>query len=203
MITIIDYGMGNIGSIENMIKKVGGESKIISTPDDLLCATKIVLPGVGAFDNGMTKLKEKGFIEILNKRVLEDKIPILGICLAMQLFTKSSEEGKLQGLGWIDAETVKFKLNDKKLKVPHMGWNIVDIKREGKIYKDMYEEAAYYFVHSYYVKCNNIDDILTTTKYGTEFVSSFNHENIYATQFHPEKSHKYGIKLIKNFVELV
>jgi glutamine amidotransferase len=199
--------MGNIGSIANMIKKAGGNSIISSNPKDILAATKLILPGVGSFDNGMKKLRDTGFADVLKEMVLVKKIPILGICLGMQLLTKSSEEGVLPGLGFVDAETVKFKFENiengrDKLKIPHMGWNVVNIKKQNALLKDTDEELAFYFVHSYFVKCSDENDVMTTTNYGIEFVSSFNRENIFATQFHPEKSHKYGLNLMKNFCSL-
>jgi glutamine amidotransferase len=203
MITVIDYGMGNLGSIVNIIRKVGGDAVIASDPDEILLAKKIILPGVGSFDAGMKNLREKNLITPLNKKIMEEKTPLLGICLGMQLITKKSEEGALLGLGWIDAETVKFKFSTNDLKIPHMGWNYLSIKKPSKLFTNMYEEPRFYFVHSYYVACNDKKDILTTTDYGFEFASAIEKENIYATQFHPEKSHKYGIKLIQNFIELV
>lgn len=204
MIVIIDYGMGNIGSIMNMIKKAGGESIVTSDIEIIKTAEKIILPGVGSFDNGMKNLESYGLKEILTTKALIDKVPVLGVCLGMQLLTKKSEEGVLPGLGWIDAETKRFKFsNDNtELRIPHMGWNTININGEGKLFTNMYEDASFYFVHSYHLVCNNASDIVTTTNYGYDFASSIQHENIMATQFHPEKSHKYGLKIIKNFVEL-
>jgi glutamine amidotransferase len=203
MIVIVDHGLGNIGSILNMLEKIGAEAITSSNIQDIKEAKKIILPGVGAFDNAMKNLKNLGIIPILNKKVIEDKIPILGICLGMQLLTKRSEEGSLEGLGWIDAETIRFRfVNNKTLKIPHMGWNTIDIKKECCLFKEMYEEPRFYFVHSYYVKCNNPENIFTTTNYGIEFCSSFKKDNIFGIQFHPEKSHKFGMKLLKNFAGL-
>jgi glutamine amidotransferase len=199
MITIIDYGMGNLGSIANMVKKVGAKSIITSDLDEIQKATKLILPGVGSFDNGMKQLRELGFIDVLNKKILEDKTPIMGICLGMQLMTQSSEEGTLEGLGWIEAKTHKF-VSDS-LKVPHMGWNISMIQKDSSLYTAPKIEKRFYFVHSYYVSCKKQEDILSTTSYGHEFVSSFEKENIIGVQFHPEKSHKFGMALFKNFVE--
>ncbi|MBN2881016.1 imidazole glycerol phosphate synthase subunit HisH [Candidatus Woesearchaeota archaeon] len=203
MITIIDYGMGNLGSIKNMIEKLGGEAEITSDVEIIKNATKLILPGVGSFDSGMTNLKSLGLIDVLNKKVLVEKTPILGICLGMQLISKSSEEGILPGLCWIDAQTIKFKLDDKSLKIPHMGWNYIKIEKDTKLFSDALENSRFYFVHSYHVVCNDKNDILTTTEYGINFVSAVNRENIYATQFHPEKSHKFGMKIMKNFIELI
>ncbi|MFN4219609.1 MAG: imidazole glycerol phosphate synthase subunit HisH [bacterium] len=203
MITIIDYKMGNIGSIANMIKKVGGIFVIASKPEELAKASKIILPGVGSFDYGITNLEKLGLIDILNERVLVKKVPILGICLGMQIMTKSSEEGQKKGLGWINAETVKFNFGNNSIKMPHMGWNTINITKNSKLLKDMENrENRFYFVHSYYVKCFNESDILATTNYGgINFVSIFGHENILGVQFHPEKSHKFGMQLLKNFLE--
>ncbi|HOV11710.1 MAG TPA: imidazole glycerol phosphate synthase subunit HisH [Bacteroidales bacterium] len=203
MIVIVDYGMGNIGSIVNMIKKAGGESMVTSDPQLIGSAGKIIIPGVGAFDNGMKNLKEKGLIEVLNKKVLEEHVPVLGICLGMQLMAKSSEEGVLPGLGWIDAVCKKFRFDEKnsKLCIPHMGWNDVIVKNKEGVFRNMYDDASFYFVHSYYVECRHPEDIAATTMYGIEFTSGLQRGNMVATQFHPEKSHKYGLLLMKNFVE--
>jgi len=199
MITIIDYGVGNLGSIENMIKKAGYKSLITSDITEIKKAIKLILPGVGAFNNGIKHLKDSGLIEVLNQKVLVEKTPILGICLGMQLMTKSSEEGTVSGLGWIDAQTKRF-VSDE-LKIPHMGWNIVKHQKISKLFDESYSEKRFYFVHSYYVSCNNKNDILTKTPYGHDFISSFEKDNIIGAQFHPEKSHKFGINLIRNFVK--
>lgn len=203
-ITIIDYGMGNLRSVQKKFLKVGAEVDITSDLDQILKAEKLILPGVGHFANGVKKLKESGIWELLNKKVLEEKTPILGICLGMQLMAKHSEEADAEGLGWFDAEVVKFTIRDKlKYKVPHMGWNNTIIVKDNSLMKDLDNESMYYFVHSYYMKCNNKKDILTTTGYEDKFVSAIQKDNIFGTQFHPEKSHDTGEKLIKNFVELI
>jgi glutamine amidotransferase len=204
MITIIDYGAGNLGSIANMLRKLGQKSIITSHPEDIIMAEKLILPGVGNFDYGMSKLQESVLIEILNKKVLEDKIPILGICLGAQLMTKKSEEGNMQGLGWFDAEVKKFSFPKEQtdLRIPHMGWNYVSVKKETPLSKDLPEESKYYFVHSYYLQANKVEDIFMTTNYGNDFVSALNYNNIYALQFHPEKSHKYGLKIFQNFLSI-
>lgn len=199
MIAIIDYGMGNLGSIANMIKKVGYKCIITSDLEEIKTASKLILPGVGSFDNGMKNLADLGMIEVLNQKVLIDKTPILGICLGMQLMTKSSEEGKLSGLGWIDAQTKKF-VSDI-LKIPHMGWNLIKHQKNSHLFDEYTSEKRFYFVHSYCIECFNYEDVLTTTPYTHEFVSSFEKENIIGVQFHPEKSHKFGMSLLKNFVE--
>lgn len=203
MIYIVDYGAGNLGSIANMLRKLGQPAIITSKQEDLKKAEKLILPGVGNFDYGISKLQESGLIEILNKKVLEDKIPILGICLGAQLMTRKSEEGKMPGLGWFDAEVKKFAFPlNSKLRVPHMGWNYVSVKKQIPLILDLPKEPRFYFVHSYYIDSNNEDDIMLTTVYGNEFVSGLNHENISALQFHPEKSHKYGLKIFQNFLSL-
>lgn len=199
MIVVIDYGMGNLGSIANMIKKVGHKCIITSDLEEIKKATKLILPGVGSFDNGMKNLQERGMVEILNQKVLVEKTPILGICLGMQLMTKSSEEGSLSGLRWVDAQTKRF-VSDT-LKIPHMGWNIIKHQKNSQLFDEMEREKRFYFVHSYCVSCNQEADILTNTNYIQDFVSSFEKENIVGVQFHPEKSHKFGMNLIKNFVE--
>ena len=204
MIVIIDYGMGNLGSILNMLKRVGvKDAKVSSDPKEIEQAEKLILPGVGAFDTGMQRLRETGLIGLLNEKVLKAKTPTLGVCLGMQLLTKISEEGELPGLGWLDAETIRFRFDQKKtgLKIPHMGWNTVQIQREGTLFKDMYVEPRFYFVHSFHVVSHNPQDVLATTEYGYDFASVLQQGHIMAAQFHPEKSHKFGMKLYKNFVE--
>jgi glutamine amidotransferase len=204
MIVIIDYGLGNLGSIKNMLKKIGTEALISSNPSDIKRAEKLILPGVGKFDQGIKNLKNLGLIPVLSERVLEEMTPILGICLGMQLFTNRSEEGVSIGLGWIDAETVRFKFENSQsnLKIPHMGWNLIKVCQKNTLLDDMNQESRYYFVHSYHVVCKNENEILSKTCYGYDFVSSIKKGNIYGVQFHPEKSHKCGMKLLNNFVNL-
>ncbi|MBN8696783.1 MAG: imidazole glycerol phosphate synthase subunit HisH [Bacteroidetes bacterium] len=203
MITIIDYGIGNVGSIKNMLKKVGSKSQITSDLNEIKKADKLILPGVGSFDFGMTQLKNSNLISILNQKVLVEKKPILGICLGMQLLTKSSEEGKEAGLGWVDARTLKFKFEDDiNLKVPHMGWNDIQIKKDSKLLRDLPIPSKFYFVHSYYVKCEDVSNTILSSTYGHEFTCGIEKENILGVQFHPEKSHKFGMKILKNFSEL-
>ncbi len=201
MITIVDYGLGNLVSVKNMLKKIGVNSLISDKPTEIDSAEKLILPGVGSFDNGMKLIKEKGLLEILNKKVLADKTPILGICLGMQLLTKSSEEGVEPGLGWIDAQTVKFEFSNNVLKIPHMGWNYIEVKRENPLISKN-EKQRFYFVHSYYVKCNDNTDVIATSNYGLDFTCALNHNNIYGAQFHPEKSLKFGMSVLNNFAKL-
>lgn len=202
MTGIIDYGMGNIGSLVNMVERLGENTLIISDTSGVKNADKLILPGVGSFDNGIKRIKECGLWDLLNRSVLIDKIPILCICLGMQLITKRSDEGNLEGLGWIDAEAIKFTFVDKSVKVPHMGWNQVKFIKDSKLLNGIPGDPRFYFVHSYYVRCNSENDILGITNYHNDFVSVIEKGNIFATQFHPEKSHKYGLGLIKSFIEL-
>jgi glutamine amidotransferase len=203
MIVIIDYGIGNLASVLNMFKKIGvRDVKVSGKPEEIAAATKLLLPGVGAFDAGMNHLEQSGLVPVLNKKVLDEKTPILGICLGMQLLTKRSEEGVKPGLGWIDAETVKFNLDPAlKLKVPHMGWNYINLNRENKLI-DMQSKNRFYFVHSYYVKCFDESQSLATSHFGTDFTCMVNKDNIYGAQFHPEKSLKFGMKVLENFAKL-
>lgn len=201
MITIIDYGLGNLVSVKNMLKKLGVQSLITDKPEEIAVAEKLILPGVGAFDNGMKLIREKGLREVLQKKVIAEKTPILGICLGMQLLTKSSEEGREEGLGWIDAQTVKFSFTDKSLKIPHMGWNYIDVKKQNPLITET-QKQRFYFVHSYYVKCNEPQDVIATSNFGLDFTCVINHGNIYGAQFHPEKSLRFGMHLLQNFANI-
>lgn len=201
-VVIVDFGMGNIRSVIRKINQVGYEGIITDDISKIKTAGKLLLPGVGHFLNGMNKLRERKLIDVLVEKVLGEKTPILGICLGMQLFTKYSAEGHAQGLGWIDAETVKFQLSDIRHKVPHMGWNTIEHKKDSLLLNGLPDNNSYYFVHSYHVKCNNPEDVLATTLYGYEFTSAIQKENIFGTQFHPEKSHEWGEKLLLNFLNL-
>ena len=204
MLAIIDYGMGNLGSIQNMLKYLGYKSFISDDPEKISEADKLILPGVGAFDNGMENLNSKGLVEILTRRVLREKVPVLGICLGMQLLSKRSGEGTLPGLGWIDAETIRFSFPEHSgLRIPHMGWNTVTAQKKSPLIEDMPPDARFYFVHSYHVTCRDPSDILLTTSYGLELTSAVERGNIYGVQFHPEKSHKYGMGILRNFMERI
>lgn len=204
MIVVVDYGMGNLSSIVNMIKKVGGKAMLSRGPDDIENATKLILPGVGSFDHGMDNLNERGYVDILTRKVVEDRVPILGICLGMQLLSGGSEEGRpTPGLGWIDARTIRFRFDagTTKRKVPHMGWNTVVVARPHPLFPDPEAHRRFYFVHSYHVVCRDPANVLTTTAYGIEFTSAVVKGNIVGTQFHPEKSLRYGIELMDHFVK--
>lgn len=204
MITVVDYGMGNLGSILNMFKKIGVESKLSSNFSEIEGASKLILPGVGAFDNAMLRINELGLKGLLDYKAMEEKTPILGICLGMQLMTNNSEEGLHAGFGWINANTKKFNFNNNsKLKTPHMGWNKTSISNNNPITYDLIEESKFYFVHSYYVRVVNEKDSILKTTHGIEFDSAItNSLNIYGVQFHPEKSHKFGMKLFENFAKI-
>ncbi len=203
MLVIVDYGLGNLASIRNMYKHLGITAYIMSNPLDIRQASRLILPGVGAFDKGMSGIHEYGLLDILNHKAMEEKVPVLGICLGMQLLTERSEEGALPGLGWIKGETVRFRFDDDSpLKVPHMGWNRVTISGEHGLCKGFNSEQRFYFVHSYHVRCMDNADVLMETRYGYDFTAAVQHDNIVGTQFHPEKSHRYGMQLLKNFAEM-
>ena len=204
MIAIIDYGMGNLRSIENKLQRIDTEVKITSDKEEIEKADKLILPGVGFFASGMKNLNESGLTTILNKKVIGEKTPILGICLGMQLFSSFSQEGNVEGLKWIDAKTYKFKFNDDNngLKIPHMGWNSVAYYKKGQLFDGIdIIDNKFYFVHSYYVHCKDNENVLGVTNYGHNFASAVIKENIVGTQFHPEKSHKDGMQILKNFSE--
>lgn len=202
MIVIIDYDMGNLGSIKNMLHKVGCKDVVISgNVADLKKADKLILPGVGAFDQGVKNLKKLGLYTVLQQAASEEHKTIMGICLGMQLLGRKSEEGVLEGLGLIPFDSKRFLLGDE-FKVPHMGWSDVKICKDDPIIDDMpLKGNRFYFVHSYYALCDNKNDILMTCEYGTEFTAAVSRDNIYGFQFHPEKSHKYGMELFENFVK--
>lgn len=203
MISVLDYGAGNVGSVIRMIERAGGQAIRISTMDEIFAATKLILPGVGAFDHGMMELESRGLLPALSAAAREKCVPVLGICLGMQLMCRSSEEGDLSGLGWIDAEVSR--LNEAEtsgLRVPHMGWNTVSVVKDNPLLPISAEERRFYFVHSYRVRCNDPSDPVALTHYGADFVAAFQRGNIYGVQFHPEKSHRFGMELIRRFLEV-
>lgn len=203
MIVIIDYGMGNLRSVYNKFKRMDVDCLISSKKEDIESSEKLILPGVGHFKYGMENLDKLNLIDLLNKKVINEKTPILGICLGTQLFCSHSEEGNCAGLGWLNAEAVRFNVSDKlKYKVPHMGWNDVKVKCSNSIDKVITSTDKFYFVHSYHLKCNDQADVWMTTEYDYEFVSAVRKDNIYGTQFHPEKSHDAGYELLKKFAEM-
>lgn len=202
-IVIIDYGMGNVGSINNMLKYLGAKATISNDHATIKNADKLILPGVGHFDRAMENISRQSLLGIIKEMALEKKIPFLGICLGMQLMCNASEEGKSAGLKLVNAEVRRFNFPDNNdLKIPHMGWNYIEPQKQSKILDGLDEHSRFYFVHSFFVDCAHDNDILTRTTYGNPFVSSFEHENLIGVQFHPEKSHRYGMQLLKNFSKL-
>jgi len=204
MVTIIDYGVGNINAFVNVYQRLNIKTKIAKTISDLECVEKMILPGVGSFDYAMERLDSSGMRERLDQLVLKEKIRVLGICIGMQMMAQKSEEGTAEGLNWINAEVVKFDTSQIKYqtKLPHMGWNDVNVVKENPLFKGLEKDSIFYFLHSYYLKCNNVADSIAETEYGGLFVSGVNHQNIYGIQFHPEKSHYYGEILLNNFAKL-
>ena len=204
MITIIDYGLGNIRAFFNAYQRIGIDVKIGKNIDDIKKATKLILPGVGSFDYAMKLLNSSGYRDLLERQVHDNKIPLIGICVGMQILAKSSEEGKLPGLGWINGNVRKFNpdLIPYKTQLPHMGWNTIHIKKSNELLKNLSENSRFYFLHSFYFECNNNEDVIAETEYGLIFSSAINSSNIYGIQFHPEKSHDNGITLLHNFAKL-
>jgi len=201
MITIIDYGLGNIRAFTNVYERLNIKTKLAHTADDLKDAKKIILPGVGSFDHAITLLNNSGMRDALDKLVMENKVPVVGICLGMQIMAKSSDEGKLSGLGWIDGAVKLFDSSTISYKThfPHMGWNSIQPLKKSEILAGMDSETRFYFLHSYYFVCHNQVDVLATTDYGITYASAVSKENIFGIQFHPEKSHSNGVQLLKNF----
>jgi len=203
MITIIDYGVGNINAFLNIYKQLNIPATTAKTVAELSGASKLILPGVGHFDYAMQRFTDSGMKDKVDELVVNQKVPVVGVCVGMQMMAKGSDEGSLPGLGWIDAHVHKFDASQvsAKLPLPHMGWNDIQIVKNTPLLKDLETDPRYYFLHSYYFKCNNQNDSIAETKYGINFTSAVNHDNIFGAQFHPEKSHHFGIQLLKNFAE--
>ncbi len=201
MIAILDYGLGNLGSIANMLKVIGEKSKITNDRETIEHADGIILPGVGAFDAGMSKLNELELSDMIKTEAEKGK-PVLGICLGMQLLGKKSEEGTMDGLGLIPFECRKFRFDDNSLKIPHMGWDVVEFKKDHPVLSGLQGQQRYYFVHSYHAVCEHEENCLMTCDYGYEFAAAVVKDNIIGVQFHPEKSHDFGLALLGNFVKL-
>jgi glutamine amidotransferase len=201
VITIVDYGLGNLGSVLNMLRYMGEEAIVTAEPDALRMAERIILPGVGAFDAAMQRIHSRGFHGILNQKAIEERVPVLGICLGMQLLTRGSEEGALPGLGWIQADTRRIPGN-LGLKIPHMGWNVVRRTQPSPLTEGLDGEVRFYFVHSFCVTTDSPEDTVLQTHYGIDFAAAVQRGNIMGAQFHPEKSHRFGMQLLKNFAEL-
>jgi len=203
LISVVDYGVANLASMLNMLRKVGVDAERVGTPEDLESATKIVLPGIGAFDQGIATLEERGLLDPLRRKVRDEGVPILGVCLGMQMLGQGSEEGHAAGLGLIDATCRRFRPPEgAALKVPHMGWNTVLPRRSSPLLDGLDEQSRFYFVHSYHVVCREPADELACSRYGNAFTSIVAHGNIYGVQFHPEKSHRFGMALLRNFANL-
>jgi len=204
LVVIVDYGMGNLGSIRNMLKRIGRDGHISSDLSEVEKADRLILPGVGAFDHGMKRLTELELIPVLNRRVVKDRIPILGICLGMHLMARKSEEGTLPGLGWIDADVKRFQIagEQSSLKIPHMGWNEVTPRRKDPLFAGFEDDQMrFYFVHSYHMVCDHREDEIGITWYGYDFSSVVRNNNMAGVQFHPEKSHKFGMTVLRNFLD--
>lgn len=204
MISIIDYRVGNVKAFLNIYNKLGHKAHLARTEEDLIGSSKIILPGVGHFDYAMTKFLESGLSDTINDLVLNKKMPVLGICVGMQMLARKSEEGSMPGLGWMEANVVRFDIDkiDFRPHLPHMGWNDVEIVKNDKIIDGFPSISKFYFLHSYYMACDKASDVIATSEYGTTFSCIVNHENIYGIQCHPEKSHGFGIKFLDNFAKL-
>lgn len=206
MITIVDYGLGNIKAFANVYKRLNIPACYASTPEQLQQASKIILPGVGAFDHAMHKLNTSGLRETLDNLVLEKKVPVIGICVGMQMMANDSEEGISKGLGWINGTVKRFSYPNeevaKKHPLPHMGWNDINLVKASALVANLDEYKRFYFLHSYYFQCANTADIVATANYGFDYACIVNHGNVYGIQCHPEKSHHNGVALLKNFAEL-
>lgn len=202
MIGVVNYGMGNIGSIVNILNRVTPHVSIINSPDEIKMVDRLILPGVGAFDNAMHKLMSGGWADMLSSHAEQGK-PVLGICLGMQIMTESSEEGTMEGLGWIKGRAVAFDPNrmNGRHRIPHMGWNIAVVRKGNVLFDPAELEERFYFLHSYHVICDDEKDVLTTTEHGYPFISTFQKDNIIGVQFHPEKSHRFGLEFFRHFLE--
>jgi glutamine amidotransferase len=201
MLLILDYGMGNVASVANMVRKVGGESKLSSSPEAVRSADKLILPGVGSFDPGVNALVERS-LDVAVKEAVGRGVPLLGICLGMQLLFESSEEGSLPGLGLIAGGVRRFRFSGQQLRVPHMGWNVVRPQGDNKLFGQNDEESRFYFVHSYHAECERAEDVSAVARYGYDFPCAVERGNIMGVQFHPEKSHRFGMALFKRFIGL-
>lgn len=199
MIAIVNYGIGNLDSVSRALLKCGGEVMVTARAEDIARADGIILPGVGSFAEAMQNLHQGGLLPALEEKVLGEQTPALGICLGFQMFTRHSEEGDAAGLGWIDGETRRFRVPEK---IPHMGWNDLRVHKPSPLLEDVPAEACFYFAHSYHVVCNEPEAILATSDYGGEFVSAVAKNNLFGVQFHPEKSHANGLRLLRNFLGL-
>lgn len=203
MISVVDYGVANLGSMLNMLRRIGAAVRLVATPGELAEATSIVLPGIGAFDHGMAALEERGFVGLLREKALVERVPLLGVCLGMQMLGLGSEEGSCAGLGLISMRCQRLRPPEGgHLKVPHMGWSTLAPHRASPLLAGLGTESRFYFVHSYHAVCERREDVLATSRYGSDFVSVVECGNLLGVQFHPEKSHRYGMALLRNFVSI-
>ena len=204
MITIVDYGLGNIQAFLNVYKRLNLEARTARNADELAGATKVIVPGVGAFDHAMERLEQSGMRGTLDDLVLRQRMPVLGVCVGMQMLARGSDEGRLPGLGWIDGHVKAFGSWEpsKRLPVPHMGWNDVRPGAGTRLFEDLESEARFYFLHSFFFECARQENVLAVSHYGADFSSAVQHGNVFGVQFHPEKSHHFGTQLLKNFAGL-
>ncbi len=205
MIAIIDYGTGNIRSIQSMLSRIGAKSILTSNIEEIEAAHQLILPGVGHFDFGMSQLRSSGLEQVLNRQVLERRVPVLGICLGAQLLTRRSDEGTSTGLGWIAADTIRFDKSNlgTQLKIPHMGWSDTEFRPDCVLGYGFQQSPRFYYVHSYHLKCDDPNSEICHAVYGYSFAAGIARDNIMGVQFHPEKSHRFGMQVLKNFVDLV
>ena len=201
-LVVVDAGIGNLGAIPNMLKRVGAAATVTNSPDVIAQADRLILPGVGAFDPAMQTLNELGIVEVLAEKALVERVPVLGVCLGMQLMFSGSEEGQLPGLGWIPGRVVKFKpdLDDRTIRIPHMGWNYVEPVENAVLFAGFDGTPRFYFAHSYHVAPDDPGDVAGWTDYGQRFAASVQRDNIGGIQFHPEKSHRFGLRVFENFL---
>lgn len=204
MITIVDYGLGNIAAFATVYAKANITVSVAKTANDLEQASKLILPGVGHFDHAMRRLQQSGMRDTLDRMVLHDKVPVIGVCVGMQMLARSSEEGELPGLGWVDADVRSFRSSEgtKGMSIPHMGWNDVKPVSENPLFAELQADARFYFLHSFFMECDRRENVLAVCNYGADFACAVRSSNIYGVQFHPEKSHRFGDRLLRNFAGL-
>lgn len=203
MIVILDYGVGNLGSLKNALRKIKIDAVISSSQKEIQQASKIIFPGVGSFDSAMNSIREHRLLDVLDDKVMQEKIPVLGICLGFQILSHSSDEGNELGFNWLQGKTTRIPRQSTSLKLPHYGWSKLSIRQDSDLFRAVPDNARFYFAHSFQVECPDQNSILSTSHYGVEFVSSAQQNNCYGVQFHPEKSHEVGLLVLKNFVELL
>ena len=200
-VVVVDYGLGNLRSVAGAVERLGFEAVVSDRPADVAGAARLILPGVGAFGDGMRRLHALGFVDALNKAVCQHGVPILGICLGAELMARDSDEfGRHEGLGWFDASVTRLTPSDRSLRVPHVGWNVIHRTREDPLLADIPADAWFYFVHSYHVKCHDAAAVIAQAEYGGPVVAALHRDNIYGTQFHPEKSQRHGLTVLNNFL---